>query len=105
MSTDERERQRLRQLAETAGSLAPSRMQRAVERETPPAGRSWRTASGPERAATVLIWIVLVGGVAAVGALMTARGYGVIVTIFLVGMVIVMLSAKRQARRRWSQRA
>jgi Flp pilus assembly protein TadB len=95
----ERERQRLRQLAETAGSNAPRNMRRAIERDTPPAQRPWSVTGRAERVAVVTVVLALVGCLVAVGALIAARGHAVLVGV-LVGVLIVVLGYAALANRR-----
>jgi amino acid permease len=76
-------------------------MRRAVERDTPPEPRPWSTAGHAERAAAVMIIGVLVASVAVVGALMAARGDGLVVALFVAAFVAVIVYAMVARRRRW----
>ncbi len=101
---ESRERERLRQLAETAGSLAPRNMARAAERETPPDPRPWSRASRAERFAVVMIVFGLVGSVVGLGVLMSARGYGLVVAIFCLAVIATVARARVDNRRHWRTR-
>jgi hypothetical protein len=57
---------------------------------------------GPaERVAALMIIIGLVGSIAVVGALMTARGYGLVVAICVIAIVAAMGYSTFAARRHW----
>jgi Flp pilus assembly protein TadB len=76
-------------------------MRRAIERDTPPEPRPWNTMGRAERVAALMIIVVLVACLAVVGVLMAARGYGLVVAVFIVAFVAVMAYAVVARRRRW----